>query len=69
MSREKADSNEILRQEIRKQLGSAPTRRFARTLPLFRIEHHMPERFLTLMAELDRAEAEAGPTSAASKGG
>ena len=58
MSRKKPDSASILQDEIRRQFGSAGTSRFLRALPDFQMERRIPERFLKLLNELDRAEAE-----------
>jgi hypothetical protein len=58
MSRKKPDNASILQDEIRRQLGSAGTSRFLRALPDFQVERRIPERFLKLLNELDRAEAE-----------
>jgi hypothetical protein len=44
--------------EVRRQLGSAGTKRFLRALPAFRIDEGIPERFRNLLAELDRVEAD-----------
>lgn len=57
MSGNENDDVNSLRQEIRKQFGSAATIRFARSIPAFRVENAMPERFTNLLAQLDRTEA------------
>jgi hypothetical protein len=44
--------------EVRRQFGSAGTKRFLRALPAFRIDEGIPERFQNLLAELDRVEAD-----------
>jgi hypothetical protein len=48
----------ILQEEIRRQFGSAGTSRFLRALPQFQVENRIPERFLNLLNELDRAESD-----------
>jgi hypothetical protein len=58
MSRHKPNSANNLQDEIRKQFGSAATSRFLRALPGFRVDHKLPERFSSLLAELDRAESD-----------
>lgn len=58
MSRNGKNSASILQEEIRRQAGSVPTTRFIRSLPAFRIDQEMPELFSSLLAELDRAEAD-----------
>ncbi|MEQ1941079.1 hypothetical protein ABMA32_01515 [Mesorhizobium sp. VNQ89] len=57
MSGNENDDVNSLRQEIRKQFGSAATTRFVRNIPAFRVDNAMPERFTNLLAELDRTEA------------
>lgn len=58
MSRNGTDSANILQEEIRRQFGSSGTTRFVRSLPAFQIEHGVPERFVNLLTELDRAESD-----------
>lgn len=58
MSRNRPDRAKILQDEIRKQFGSAGTSRFLHALPGLRAEHRIPERFVSLLKELDRAESE-----------
>ncbi|MBL8576878.1 MAG: hypothetical protein JNK47_06605 [Mesorhizobium sp.] len=60
MSGNEYDDVNSLRQEIRKQFGSAATTRFVRSIPAFHVENAMPERFTDLLAQLDRAET--GPS-------
>lgn len=48
----------MLQEEIRKQFGSAGTTRFVKSLPTFEIADEMPDRFMDLLGELDRAEAD-----------
>lgn len=50
------DDTSILQKEIRKQIGSAGAVRFARSLPAFQVDKHIPERLAGLLAELDRKE-------------
>ncbi len=57
MSRHGNNSAAALQEEIRKQLGSSSTTRFVRSLPAFQVDHAMPERLTSLLAELARAEA------------
>jgi hypothetical protein len=57
MSRRPNSQND-LQQEIRKQLGSAGMSRFLHALPGFQVEHNTPERFVHLLAKLDRAESD-----------
>jgi hypothetical protein len=56
MSRDRQDSETTLQDEIRKQFGSAGTSRFMHALPVFQVERRIPERFLNLLTELERAE-------------
>lgn len=58
MARNANDNTSALQQEIRKQLGSAAVKRFAESLPAFGVEKSMPDRFLSLLAELDNAESD-----------
>ena len=64
MPRNGTDSVNTLKDEIRRQLGSPAMARFARSLPAFQVDHAMPKRLTSLLAELDEAEAgriNAGP--------
>ncbi len=56
MSGNENDDVNSLRHEIRKQFGSVATTRFARSIPTFRVDNAMPERFANLLAELERSE-------------
>jgi hypothetical protein len=57
MSRNGSHNANILHEEIRRQFGSVGTTRFVRSLPVFQVEGGLPERFSTLLVELDLAEA------------
>ncbi|TPJ22153.1 hypothetical protein [Mesorhizobium sp. B2-7-2] len=47
-----------LANDIRRQAGSEATKRFLRTLPVFRLEKEMPRQLTDLLDRLDGAEAE-----------
>ncbi|MBZ9735139.1 hypothetical protein LB515_22585 [Mesorhizobium sp. CA15] len=47
-----------LANDIRRQAGSEATKRFLRTLPVFRLEREMPRQLTDLLDRLDGAEAE-----------
>lgn len=57
MARKMPHNAKTLQTEIRRQFGSAGTSRFLRSLPDFRVEQKVPQRFADLLAELDRAES------------
>jgi hypothetical protein len=57
-----------VKSEFRRQMRSAQLRRFVGTLPTYAVDPELPERFVKLLHQLDRAveEADAGrPTPAA----
>ncbi|RWC33059.1 MAG: hypothetical protein EOS27_04330 [Mesorhizobium sp.] len=56
MKRNKGEKAERLATEIRRQFGAEAVTRFLRTLPAFRTEADIPERFRELLDRLDRAE-------------
>lgn len=56
MTRSKGERPRSLPDEIRRQFGMPGTSRFLRAQPWFRCEPGLPERFVELLAELDRAE-------------
>lgn len=58
MSRIGTNSDSTLQQEIRKQFGSTGTTRFVRSLPAFRVEDELPDRFSSLLTELELAEGD-----------
>ena len=58
MTRNRHNRGNTLPDEIMGQFGSVGTARFLRTLPPFKLDNGMPERFQKLLAELDRAEAD-----------
>jgi hypothetical protein len=58
MARDMPHNAKFLQKEIRRQFGSAGTSRFLRALPDFQVEQKIPERFVNLLTELDRAESE-----------
>lgn len=58
MSRNGTDSMNMLQKEIRKQFGSAGTSRFVKSLPNFKVDNDVPDRFADLLGELDQAEAD-----------
>ncbi|ESY77774.1 hypothetical protein X740_23075 [Mesorhizobium sp. LNHC221B00] len=54
MTRSKAENEERLATEVRRQVGAKTMTRFLRTLPAFRIEADIPDRFKDLLDRLDR---------------
>ncbi|TPK96149.1 hypothetical protein FJ934_09915 [Mesorhizobium sp. B2-4-12] len=56
MTRNKAEKGERLATEVRRQLGAEAMTRFLRTLPAFRTEADIPDRFRQLLDRLDRLE-------------
>lgn len=58
MSRYGSPSANILQEEIRRQFGSTGTTRFVRSLPAFRLDSDVPNRFSSLLKELERAEGD-----------
>ncbi|WP_214476167.1 NepR family anti-sigma factor [Mesorhizobium sp. dw_380] len=57
-TRNKAEKGKRLATEVRRQLGAEAMTRFLRTLPAFRIEADIPDRFRDLLDRLDRVENE-----------
>ena len=57
MTRDKAEKGEKLATEVRRQFGAEAMTRFLRTLPTFRPEADMPDRFRELLDRLDRLES------------
>ncbi|RWA71367.1 hypothetical protein EN836_15730 [Mesorhizobium sp. M1C.F.Ca.ET.193.01.1.1] len=47
-----------LANDIRRQVGTEATKRFLRTLPVFRLEKEVPKRLTDLLDRLEGAEAE-----------
>jgi hypothetical protein len=60
MTRDKAEKGEKLATEVRRQFGAEAMTRFLRTLPAFRAEADIPNRFRELLDHLDRLESSAG---------
>lgn len=58
MSRHGTHNTHILQEQIRRQFGSVGTTRFVRSLPAFRVEGSLPDRFSSLLVELERVEAD-----------
>ncbi|CAN7333077.1 hypothetical protein [Mesorhizobium sp. LjRoot246] len=56
MTRNKGKKAEGLAIEVRRQFTAETVTRFLRTLPAFRTEADIPERFRELLDRLDRAE-------------
>jgi hypothetical protein len=57
MTRDKAEKGEKLATEVRRQFGAEAMTRFLRTLPAFRAEADIPNRFRELLDDLDRVES------------
>ncbi|ESY71193.1 hypothetical protein NKJ90_01385 [Mesorhizobium sp. M0051] len=55
-TRKKAEKTERLAAEVRRQFGAEAVNRFMRTLPAFRTEADIPDRFRKLLDRLDGAE-------------
>lgn len=55
-TRKKAEKTERLAAEVRRQFGAEAVNRFMRTLPAFRTEGDIPDRFRKLLDRLDGAE-------------
>ncbi|TPN55142.1 MULTISPECIES: NepR family anti-sigma factor [unclassified Mesorhizobium] len=55
MTRNKAEKENRLAAEVRRQVGAKAMTRFLRTLPAFRIDADIPDRFRDLLDRLDRA--------------
>lgn len=51
----------MLRDVIRRELGSETNRRFLKRMPAFRAECSLPDRIGALLGELDKAEQDQGP--------
>ncbi|UVK50609.1 hypothetical protein DBIPINDM_003786 [Mesorhizobium sp. AR02] len=60
MTRDKAEKGERLAAEVRRQLGAETMTRFLHTLPAFRPETDIPNRFRELLDRLDRLESNPG---------
>ena len=56
MTHNKAKKAERLATEVRRQFGAEAMTRFLRTLPAFRTEADIPDRFRELLDRLDGAE-------------
>ncbi|TPL37570.1 hypothetical protein [Mesorhizobium sp. B2-4-6] len=57
MNRNKGNRRAELANDIRRQAGSEATKRFLRTLPVFRLEKEMPRQLSDLLDRLGGAEA------------
>jgi len=57
MTRDKAEKGERLAAEVKRQFGAEAMTRFLRTLPAFRPETDIPNRFKELLDRLDRLES------------
>ncbi|MCX7304004.1 MAG: hypothetical protein NTV73_06665 [Hyphomicrobiales bacterium] len=51
---------EILQEEIRRQFSSTEMTRFLRSLPAFKIDADVPDRFHDMLSQLDRVERQGG---------
>ena len=60
MTRDKAEKGEKLATEVRRQFGAEAMTRFLRTLPAFRPETDIPNRFKELLDRLDQLESSPG---------
>ena len=58
----RGDRDERLASDIRHQFGTEAMTRFARTLPAFRVDTSIPERFRELLTRLDSNEPNASAT-------
>lgn len=56
MTRDKAEKGKRLAAEVKRQFGAEAMTRFLRTLPAFRPETDIPNRFKELLDRLDRLE-------------
>ncbi len=56
MTRNNGEKKEGLAADIRRQFGAEATKRFLRTLPAFRTEDSIPDRFRELLDRRDIAE-------------
>lgn len=56
MTNRKTEKGEGLAREVRRQFGAEAMTRFLRTLPTFRPEADLPDRFRELLDRLDGAE-------------
>lgn len=59
MTRNKGEKTEKLAAEVKRQFGAESTTRFLRTLPAFRTEADIPDRFRKLLDRLDGVESSA----------
>ncbi|WP_256751337.1 hypothetical protein [Mesorhizobium sp. Mes31] len=57
MTRNKGEKTEGLAAEVKRQFGAEATTRFLRTLPAFRTEADIPDRFRKLLDRLDCVES------------
>ena len=57
MTGNNGNRSEALAVDIRRQFGTEATKRFLRTLPAFRTEADIPDRFRDLLDRLDGIEA------------
>ena len=64
MTRDRIHGSDSLPDEIRRQFRSRNTTRFLHALPWLQVDPDMPDRFLDLLAELDRTEAQGQNTRA-----
>jgi len=48
--------SDALALEIRRQIGTEPVRRFARSLPAFSVDQELPRKIRDLLGELETAE-------------
>ncbi|WP_027060221.1 hypothetical protein [Mesorhizobium loti] len=60
MTNNKAEKREGLAAEVRRQFGAEAMTRFLRSLPAFRPEADIPNRFTELLDRLDRLESSTG---------
>ena len=57
MTRNKGEKTEGLAAEVKRQFGAEATTRFMLTLPAFRTEDYIPDRFRKLIDRLDCVES------------
>jgi hypothetical protein len=60
MNRSNGDRQKMLAADIKRQFGVDGTRRFLRSLPMFRLSTDLPDYLQDLLERLDRSSAGAG---------
>lgn len=61
-TRKKGEKRERLAADVKRQFGTEATMRFLRTLPAFRTESDIPDRFRELLDRLDGIESSVAPS-------